>query len=88
MKYLEDYLSENIITVRNDRLVIPVMHKFAFEIAKICDDDMYINSTLGAFDNDDQAKELLDYLNDHPDATRCDIDYCTVRIYNKYHNIY
>ncbi len=76
MKYLEDYLSEKMID------------DLAFEIAKICDDDMYINSTLGAFDNDDQAKELLDYLNDHPDATRCDIDYCTVRIYNKYHNIY
>ena len=75
MEYLEDYLSEKMID------------DLTYEIAKIFDDDLYIISTLSAFENDEEAQLLLDYLRSHPNATRSDIDFCTVRIYNKYHNI-
>ena len=75
MKYIEDYLSEKMID------------DLTFEIAKICNDDMYIDSTLSAFDNDEQAQQLLDYLRSHPNATRVDVDLCTIRIYNKSHHI-
>ena len=70
MEYIEDYLSDQMI----DNLT--------FEIAKVCSDDLYIESTLSAFDSDEEAKILLDYLLSHPNATRSDIDYCTVRIHN------
>lgn len=70
MEYIEDYLSEKMID------------DLTFEIAKICSDDLYIDSTLSAFDSDDEAKILLNFLLSHPNATRSDIDYCTVRIRN------
>ena len=73
MRYLEDHLSEEMIDT------------LTYEIAKICDDDLYIDSTLSAFETDDDARELLEFLKKHPEATRSDIDFCTVRIYNKTH---
>ena len=75
MEYLEDYLSEEMI----DELTA--------KIANVIDDDAYILSTLSAFDNDEQASELLKFLQEHPNATQSDIDLCTVRIYNLHHQI-
>ena len=70
MKYLEDSLSEKMID------------ELESEIAKVCNDDTYILCILSAFDNDEEAKILLDFLLSHPNATTDDINYCTVDIRN------
>ena len=74
MEYLEDFLSEKMID------------DLTYEIAKICNDDKYIDSTLSAFDNDEQANLLLSFLRENSNLSRVDIDLYTVEIYNKYHN--
>lgn len=79
MKYLEDCLSEQLI----DELTL--------EIQNVCDEeddvDTLVISVLSAFDDDEQAMELLEFIRNSSNLNSDNIVYMTIKIYNKYHNI-
>ena len=57
-------------------------------IKSICPDSLFIDVTFSCVeDNEDDQKELLDYINNHPTATHDEIATVSTHIYNYRHGI-